>query len=88
MHPTSKQIRRWRIRLGMTQDQLARRVGVLQPVVSCWESGERVPSYARSLELLQTAAPLVEEARAMLTRELAHMARVARADGRDTNADA
>ena len=38
-----KRIRRWRIRAGLTQSQLAERLNTTQSVVSRWESGHDQP---------------------------------------------
>lgn len=42
-----------RSRLGMTQVELAERVGVSQPLVALWEAGHRVPSGPAAILLRQ-----------------------------------
>ena len=39
-----RKIREYRERLGLSQRDLARKVGVSGPLVSMWESGEMLPS--------------------------------------------
>jgi len=41
MHP----LRRWRLKNGLTLEQVAARVGVSSPMLSMVESGDRRPSY-------------------------------------------
>lgn len=48
----SRLIRRARIRAGLTQADLARRLGTKQPVVARWESGARCPAYDTVLRAL------------------------------------
>lgn len=42
-----------RVRLGLTQVELAERVGVSQPLVAHWESGRRVPNGPAAIILKQ-----------------------------------
>ena len=45
-------IRRARTEAGLTQAELARRMGTKQPVVARWESGDRSPAYDTVLRAL------------------------------------
>jgi putative transcriptional regulator len=42
-----------RLRLGWTQTELARQLGVSQPLVAMWESGDRKPSGPAAILLRQ-----------------------------------
>lgn len=44
MLPGGKMIREARLRAGMTQLELAERMGTSQPVIARWEKGHRSPS--------------------------------------------
>lgn len=50
----SERIRAWRESNGLSQSQLARRIGVQPSTVSYWESGTNLPS-AKHLEMLAAA---------------------------------
>ena len=39
-----RKIKKYREKLGMSQRDLARKVGVSGPLVSMWESGDKLPS--------------------------------------------
>ncbi|WP_051914544.1 helix-turn-helix transcriptional regulator [Thermorudis peleae] len=45
---------RRRAELGLSQTELARRLGVSQPTVARWESGEHVPEIATLVRLAET----------------------------------
>lgn len=60
-----ERIQRLRERLGLTQAAFAVEVGVKQPTVSCWETGERSPEGAVVLARLwelETGLPNGQEA--------------------------
>ena len=46
-------LREARLRAGLTQAELARRVGTSQPAVARWESGAVQPSFERLRELVR-----------------------------------
>lgn len=46
-----ERIRRRRMELGWSQDELAERVGSWQPSVSDWECGRRLPSWEKVIDL-------------------------------------
>ncbi|MGH2778712.1 MAG: helix-turn-helix domain-containing protein [Actinomycetota bacterium] len=46
-------IREARRRSGLTQRELADRVGTTQPVIARWESGKRSPTYERLIEAVR-----------------------------------
>ena len=52
---TADQVRRLRERLGLTQEQFARRIGAGRATVARWELGESKPTglYLQALEKLQ-----------------------------------
>lgn len=56
--PLGHRIRRWRELAGLTQDQLAERVGVVQSAVANWESATNTPGFQN---LLAVVAALDEE---------------------------
>ena len=43
-HPWSVMFRAWCDESGETQNDIAERLGVTQPVVSAWSTGKRIPS--------------------------------------------
>lgn len=49
----SSLIRRARLQAGISQAELATRLGTKQPVVARWESGRRSPSFATVLRALR-----------------------------------
>jgi transcriptional regulator with XRE-family HTH domain len=50
--PWAREIKRSRLRMGLTQQQLAELVGVAQPAVSEWERGAKEPSDAIKATLI------------------------------------
>ena len=46
-------IRRARKRAGLSQAELARRIGTKQPVVARWETGKRSPDYDTVIQAIQ-----------------------------------
>ena len=65
LHFGKERVRQLRGRLGLTQTGFADTVGVAQPTVSQWESGERTPEGANVLaRLLELETGLPEEAKA------------------------
>ena len=59
-------IREHRKRLGFTQDDLAQRMGVSQPTVSTWETGESMPEQQN----MQLLAQVLEVSRRELVDHL------------------
>lgn len=53
MSETGALLRRARTDAGLTQTELARRIGVTQPMVAAWESGAREPSVATFRRLVR-----------------------------------
>ena len=57
-------VKRIRLRLGLTQEEFARRVGCSGHAVSIWERGNRVPrvwAYVEQLKQLEQEAELIHE---------------------------
>lgn len=50
---TGEQVREVRFALGLTQTELAKEVGVSQPLVAMWEGGDREPSGPAAIVLSQ-----------------------------------
>ena len=73
---TPKRLKRWRTRMGWSQQELARRLNTTQPIVSMWESGLREPTYKQALAVLRAYALEIGEARHMLTRQLAKLSKL------------
>lgn len=48
-----EQVQPVRVALGMTQVEFARELGVSQPLVAMWESGDRIPSGPAAIVLSQ-----------------------------------
>ena len=49
----NEKVREIRVSLGLTQVELAKEVGVSQPLVAMWESGDRIPSGPAAIILSQ-----------------------------------
>lgn len=49
----NEKVQEIRVSLGLTQVELAKEVGVSQPLVAMWESGDRVPSGPAAIVLSQ-----------------------------------
>lgn len=45
-------LREYRKRLGLTQKQIAEKIGVTQATVQRWETGKRTPTFAHLLKLI------------------------------------
>jgi transcriptional regulator with XRE-family HTH domain len=54
------EIRRYRLQLGLTQSELARRLGVQLSTVSSWERGLTCPAASPLLRLAKTLSTLAE----------------------------
>lgn len=50
----SEQIRKKRLQLGLSQTELARRLGVRQSTVAMWETGKNNPEYGKLLAIAET----------------------------------
>lgn len=51
MSSAGKVIQEWRLRSGITQDDVAAELGVTEGAVSQWETGRTTPTKARALRL-------------------------------------
>lgn len=49
----NEKVQEIRVALGLTQVELAKEVGVSQPLVAMWESGDRIPSGPAAIVLSQ-----------------------------------
>lgn len=47
-----RRLRRAREREGLTQDGLARKIGVTQPAIAAWEAGTPFPKYRDQIEAI------------------------------------
>lgn len=55
IHP----LRQWRVRLGLTQEEAARKLGLKEPTLSRYENGRRIPTLTRAAKLSeQTGIPI------------------------------
>jgi putative transcriptional regulator len=59
-HETVNLVRRHRVMVGMTQEELARRVGVTRQTILSIEKGKYTPSVALALRLAQVLEVRVE----------------------------
>jgi transcriptional regulator with XRE-family HTH domain len=70
---TKEQIRAARLRLGLTQQELADKFGVNHNTISRWESGAIVPEAMGMLELAFTALQLQQAIGKKAKQELAEL---------------
>ena len=61
MESTGKRIKYWRKRRGMTQQDIAKIIGVTNMGVSRWERGENMPSLDHAMMLADLLKVSVEE---------------------------
>ena len=67
LHPVVRALKQRRLDLGLTQREVAERIGVKQPCVSAWESGDRHPGlatiqkWANALDMALTVVPMDQE---------------------------
>lgn len=76
---TMSDVRRLRVRAGLTQDELAERSGVAQPNIAAYESGTRAASPAMFSRLRAVAAPRPSEVLTENREEVLALARRHRA---------
>lgn len=76
---TMSDVRRLRLRAGLTQDELAERSGVAQPNIAAYESGTRAASSAMFSRLRAVAAPRPSEVLTENREEVLALARRHRA---------
>lgn len=57
----SKNVKQFREKKGMTQEELATRVKVAQPMIALYEKGERVPNIFNGVRLAKALGTTCEE---------------------------
>jgi transcriptional regulator with XRE-family HTH domain len=75
---TKEEIRAQRLRLGLTQQQLADKFGLNHNTISRWESGAIVPEAMGMLELAFLALRLTQEASPVAVKGLRDLRRTGR----------
>lgn len=60
MRPVAERIKRYRVSMGLSQEQLARQIGVSWATVQRWESGKTLPSPLAMVRLDEILGDVLE----------------------------
>lgn len=59
--PITKSLRKKRLAAGLSQKELADKLGIVQSAISAWESGEKMPRVAQLPELAAALHCTIDE---------------------------